>query len=201
MKTDELTTKKYQKLLAGKLRTLLGLPVETEWRAMKEQLSLYCPYVDIAVGPFVYDNSCITDQHDRVVKQWKKPIEAMLDYHKRNVENLSWEDCQTSFEDLCYKNKTARCFMAIEIENKVSRKHLIGGAVNAIALGRLGIVVAYTPDKLEALVKIRRYLWFLSRATNFDTTNLLILNREQLANSFMLRISTDTKRGKRKNRF
>lgn len=186
MKIDELTTKEYQKLLAENLHTLLGLPVETEWRAMKEQPSLYCPRVDIAVGPFVYNDTCITDQHDCVVRQWEKPIKAMLDYHKQNVESLSWENCHTSFEDLCYKNKTARCFLAIEIENRVNRKHLIGAAVNAIALGRLGIVVAYTPDKLKAFVRIRRYLWFLSRATNFDTTNLLILNREQLANSFIL---------------
>ena len=186
MRTDELTVKEYQKLVEKKLRTLLKLPVKREWRAMKEQPSLYCPQVDIAVGPFVYDSSCITDQHDPVVRQWEKPIKAMLAYHKQNVESLQWEDCQTSFEDLCYKNKTARCFLAIEIENGVNPKHLIGDALNAIALGRLGIVVAYTPDTLRAFGRIRKYLWFLSTATNFDTTNLLILNREQLANSFML---------------
>jgi len=186
MRTDELTVKEYQKLIEKKLRTLLKLPVKREWRAMKEQRSLYCPRVDIAVGPFVYDNNCITDQHDYVVRQWEKPIKAMLAYHKQNVGSLSWENCQTSFEDLCYKNKTARCFLAIEIENRVNRKHLIGAAVNAIALGRIGIIVAYTPDKLKACVKIRRYLWFLSNATNLGTSNLLILNREQLANSFMI---------------
>ena len=112
----------------------------------------------------------------------------MLDYHRQNVESLSWENCQTSFDGLCYKNKTARCFLAIEIEDKVSRKHLIGSAINAMALGRLGIVVACTSDKLKTFVRQRRYLWFLSRATNLDTDNLLILNREQFVNSFNLKL-------------
>ena len=186
MRTDELTVKEYQKLVQKKLQTLLKLPVKREWRAMKEQSALYCPRVDIAVGPFVYDSSCINDQHDCAVKQWEKPIKAMLAYHKQNVESLNWEICRTSFEDLCYKNKTARCFLAIEIENGVNPKHLIGDDLNAIALGRLGIVVAYTPDTLRAFGRIRIYLWFLRSATSFDTMNLLILNREQLANSFML---------------
>lgn len=186
MRTDKLTVKEYQKLVAKKLQTLLKLPVKREWRAMKEQRSLYCPRVDIAVGPFVYDGSCITDQHDCVVRQWEKPIKAMLAYHKQNMKSLQWDTCQTSFEDLCYKNKTARCFLAIEIENGVKPKYLIGDALNAIVLGRLGIVVAYTPDTLRAFGRIRKYLFYLSTATNFNTTNLLILNREQLADSFML---------------
>lgn len=105
-------------------------------------------------------------------------------YHKQNVETLSWEVCRTSFGDICYKNKTARCFLAIEIEDKVSRKHLIGAAMNATALGRVGIVVACTHEKLKAFIKLRRYLWFLSRATNFSTDNLIILNKDQFLDSF-----------------
>lgn len=184
---SDLPNREYQKLVGDKLRTLLALPVQIEWRAMQEQKSLYCPRVDIAVGPFVYDSSCIPEKHDNLVHQWERPIQTMLDYHKQNVENLSWENCSTSINDLCYKNKNARCFLAIEIEDKVSRKHLIGAAINAMALGRLGIVIACTPDKLRAFVKLRRYIWFLSRATNLDTDNLLILDKEQFVNSFNLR--------------
>jgi hypothetical protein len=186
MRTDGLTVKEYQKLVAKRLQTLLKLPVEREWPAMKEQRSVYSPLVDIAVGPFAYDSSCITDQHDSVVRQWEKPIKTMLAYHKQNMKSLHWDTCQTSFKDLCYKNKVARCSLAIEIENGVNPKHLIGDVLNAIVLGRLGIVVAYTPDTLRAFGRIRKYLFYFSIATNFDTTNLLILNREQLANSFML---------------
>jgi hypothetical protein len=184
MNIDKLTNREYQKLVADKLRTKLKLPVETEWRAMKEQRSLYCPRIDIAVGPFVYDSSCIPDQHNNVIKDWEKPIKTLLNYHKQNIHTFSWENYHTSFEDVCFKNQTARCLMAIEIEDKVTRKHLIGAAMNSIALGRLGIVIACSKDKLKAFVRIREYLWFMSRATNFNTTNLLILNREQFANSF-----------------
>ena len=38
---------------------------------------------------------------------------------------------------------------------------LLGGAVNAAALGRIGIVVAWTSEKLKAFAKLRRYLNFL----------------------------------------
>ncbi len=183
---NEITNREYQILVSDKLRNLLGLPVQVEWRAMQEQKSLYCPRIDIAVGPFVYDNSCIPDDHDKLVSQWERPIQTMLNYHKQNVENLSFEICRTSINDSCYKNKTARCFLAIEIENKVSRKHLIGSAINAMALGRLGIVLACTPEKLKAFIRQRRYLWYLSPAISLDTDNLLILNKEQFVNSFNL---------------
>ena len=153
---NELTHKEYQKLIADKIHVYLGLPVETEWRAMKKQPSLYCPRVDVAVGPYVDDDTCITDQHDLLIKQWKICIKAMLDCHKRNMENLSWEICRTSFKKLCYKNKTARCFMAIEIEETGNRKHLIGDIINTLALGRLGVVVTCSNDRLRAFIKIRR---------------------------------------------
>ena len=186
--TRNITSREFQRLVANELGNLLKLPIQIEWRAMQEQKSLYCPRIDIAVGPFVYDSSSIPDEHDSLIRQWEIPIQAMLDYHKQNVASLSWENCKTSFDDLCYKNKTARCFLAIEIENEVSRKHLIGSAINAMALGRLGIVVAFTPDKLKAFIRQRRYLWFLGQATNIDTDNLLILNREQFVNSFNLKL-------------
>ncbi|MFC1958539.1 hypothetical protein ACFLV6_01270 [Chloroflexota bacterium] len=185
---NDLAHREYQKLVADKLKTLLRLPVEIEWRAMQEQRSLYGPRVDIAVGPFVYNSSCIPDEHDCLVSQWKIPIQAMLDYHRQNVTSLSWDNCQTSFDSLCYKNKTSRCFLAIEIEDTGSREHLIGTAINAMALGRLGIVVTSTRDKLKTFVRQRRYLWFLSPATNLDTDNLLILNREQFVNSFNIKL-------------
>ncbi len=186
MRTDELTVKEYQKLVETKLRTLLKLPVKREWWAMKEHPTLYSPRIDIAVGPFVYDASCITGQHDRAIAQWEKPIRTMLAYHKQNIKSLQWDTCATSFEDLCYKNKSARCFLAIEIENGVNPKHLTGDILNAMALGRLGIVIPYTHDALKAFGRIRKYIWFLSAATNLDTKNLLILKKEQLADSFTL---------------
>ena len=185
-RVDDLTVKDYQKLVENRLRASLKLPVKREWWALKEHPTLYSPRVDIAVGPFVYDASCITDQHDRAIVQCEKPIRTMLAYHKQNIKSLQWDTCTTSFEDLCYKNKSARCFLAIEIENGVNPKHLTGDILNAMALGRLGIVVPYTDDALKAFVRIRKCFWYLSATNNLDTKNLLILKKEQLVDTFIL---------------
>jgi hypothetical protein len=176
----------YQQQTAKKLQESIQLPVQTEWRAMQQQRSLYCPCVDIAIGPFVYDGSCIPEKHDTQIKRLEKPIQAMLNFHIQNVQKLSFEVCDTSFDDLCYKNKSARCLMAIEIEDQVGRKHLIGTAINVIALGRLGIIIACSKDKLNASIRIRRYLWFLSNATELNTKSLLVLTKEQFTDSFNL---------------
>lgn len=40
------------------------------------------------------------------------------------------------FEDMIYMNHNARCFMAIEIENFVSHKHIMGGAIKCISTGQ-----------------------------------------------------------------
>ena len=78
-------------------------------------------------------------------------------------------------------NSNARCLMAIEIENEVSRKHLVGSLINAADLGRIGIIVARTPEKLRAFFNLSKYLLFLRSAEKptFDTNNFLILNKEQ----------------------
>jgi hypothetical protein len=179
-----MTHREYQRFIARKIRTTYGLPVKTEWRSMKEQPGLYCPTIDIAVGSFVYDATCIPGKHDQEIKQLEKPIKTMLDHHNKNVQRGPiFEAYQMSFQELCSKNKTARCLLAIEVEDTSNRKHLMGAIFNAIALGRVGIVVASTPDNVTAFTRIRHYIWFLQNATDLYTTNLLILDREQLANA------------------
>ncbi len=44
-------------------------------------------------------------------------------------------------EEKLYMNFNARYFLSIEIENQLTQKHLIGGIVNASALGRLEILI------------------------------------------------------------
>jgi hypothetical protein len=46
--TDNLANRKYKGFVADELRNLLGLPVQTESRAVQEQKVLYCPRVEIA---------------------------------------------------------------------------------------------------------------------------------------------------------
>ena len=72
--------------------------------------------------------------------------------------------------------------MAIEIEkgNK-DVKYLMGSAINAAALGRIGIVVAWCTKRLESFLRTREYLLYLGERekNTFDTTNLIILTKEQ----------------------
>jgi hypothetical protein len=59
----------------------------------------------------------------------------------------------------------------------------MGGAINAAALGRIGIAVGWTPDKVRAFVKLRSYLLYLARVgkNTFNPINLLVLSRQQLS--------------------
>jgi hypothetical protein len=83
---------------------------------------------------------------------------------------------------VAFHNWNARCFIAIDIENQSSRKHLMGSAINAGALGRIGVAVGWDQQKVNQFVRMRRYLRLLSSLgkNSFSTANLLVLHREQL---------------------
>jgi hypothetical protein len=58
----------------------------------------------------------------------------------------------------------------------------MGDAVNAAVLGRIGMVVAWTPTMLKAFVNLRRYFNYLAQVdkNTFNVSNLLILDKDQL---------------------
>lgn len=174
--------KKYQISVAEMLQGIyIGTPIQTEWRAISDGRKIYSPRLDIAVGPFAINQQYI-DKYDDMMNSSQRLINKIIELHVQNIRDINNSDVSLSFDVLKRKNYNARCFLAIEIENKVSRKHLIGGAINAAALGRIGIVVAWTPEKLKAFIKLREYLEFLGSVgkNTFDTTNLLILDKNQL---------------------
>jgi hypothetical protein len=181
-----LTVKDYQSLLASELFNIFpNNPVVVEWSAMLDVPCLYCPRLDVVVGPFATESDRFEQEYDYMMENMRRFINNMIEFHNHNVENLSWEIANTSFEHLKLTNRNARCLLAIEIENRVNRKHLIGGAVNAAALGRIGVAVAWNPEKLNAFIKLRRYLNFLSDVgkNSFNTQNLLILDPAQVLDS------------------
>lgn len=158
-----------------------GVEVKTEWATMVGELRMYSPRLDIAVGPFATIRRYI-QEYDDLMERNRTFIEALIETHNSNLREFGLPTRFPDFEEIKHKNQNARCFLAIEIENRVSRKHLMGGAINAAALGRIGIVVAWTPDKLKAFLQLRRYLEFLDSVgkNTFDTTNLLIMDKDQL---------------------
>lgn len=188
--------KLYQSEIKQLLENLIldrNTPVSLEWRAMDGEGPMYCPRVDIAIGPFAIERR-LEREYDRLMDYYQEFFFKLIDFHIRNLHMYSGEELnrgrneifrQNIFDDLKQKNQNARCLAVIEIENKVSRKHLIGGIVNACALGRIGIVVAWSPEKLRAFVKCRNYFAFLRSVgkNTYDTTNLLIIDKNQLLES------------------
>ena len=176
------SVREYQTQLKEKLSAVfLALPVEIEWAAMTNERALYSPRLDAAVGPFA-TQSIFIDEYDQLVREFEPLLNNLFEVHRANLLAHGQPDRHFDFERLCTRNLNARCFLAVEIENAVSRKHLMGGAINAAALGRIGLAVAWNQEKLRAFVRMRSYLLFLAEVgkNTFDPSNLLILSKEQV---------------------
>ena len=186
-----MTTKEYQKsiclLLQNKLeRYDIDIHIGEEWTSFSGKKNLYSPRVDIAVGPFsmgLGENQ--TCNYNRLIQKntIRFFLQSLYDLHKNNIgdEYLN-EITIPDFEFVLNKNQNARCFLALEIENRNSKKHIMGSIINAASLGRIGIGVAYTDKTLRTFIRILNYLGFLKRVekNTYDTTNFLIVTKEQL---------------------
>lgn len=181
-----MTAKEYQdtmiQLLANKL---IDLQVIGEWSAFSGISYQYSPRVDIAVGPFsITPNANQKVEYDRILNQENTDafLHKIYDFHVENVGN-EWinEITIPEFEIVTHKNQNARCFLAIEIENSSTKKHIMGSMINAASLGRIGIGIAYNDSVKRTFLRILNYLAFLKRVkkNTYDTTNFLILTKEQ----------------------
>jgi hypothetical protein len=142
---------------------------------------MYSPAIDLAVGPFATHRRHIRD-YDQMVGCSVKMIEAMLRRYRGNLRIFGSDFEAPSFEQLCMLNQNARCFLAIEIEKgNQSLKYLIGSAINASVLGRIGIVVAWDQCRLNDLLRGREFLSYMKQLekNSFDTTNLMFLTSDQ----------------------
>lgn len=164
-----------------------NIPVKQEWRSIANIKGLYCPKIDIAVGPFAAGRT-YEGEYDMLLQHSHPMVEQLIAFTRENFqEYYSIDDpdvlpyphiSEIRLRDF---NRNARCFLAVEIENKVSRKHLLGGAVNASALGRIGVVIGWTDDKVRALVRLLAYWQFLHSVgkNTYRTDNLFIVSLEQ----------------------
>ena len=179
---DSMNVRDFQSLLLSRFANLFpDLLISVEWSAMGRGAGLYSPRLDLAIGPFATE-AIYADEYDSLMYRSYDFINSLIDCHFYNIRQNNESETRIDFEQLRDKNRNARCFIAVEVENSVSRKHLMGGAINASALGRIGLAVAWTPEKLRAFVKMRRYLRFLADVgkNTFDITNLLIMDADQL---------------------
>jgi len=176
------SVREYQLQLKEKLsRIFEPNQVEIEWAAMADEKTLYSPRLDAAVGPFATRRIYI-DEYNQLIHVHEPLLLHLFNSHQINLREHDEPDNHFDFEWLCMRNQNARCFLAFEIENNVSRKHLMGGAINAAALGRIGLAIAWNQEKLRAFVRMRSYLLFLAQVgkNTFDPSNLLILSKEQV---------------------
>lgn len=175
--------REYQSALAATLTARFGnIPVLCEWSSMTGVRNQYSPRLDVAVGPFAKGSTNCTATYDELVREHASLLRRLLLHSNHNCQRIG-DPAEGEFETFAHFNGNARCFLAIEIENATSRKHLMGGAINAAALGRIGIAVGWTDKQVSQLARLRTYLRFLAGVgkNTFDTTNLLILSAEQLA--------------------
>jgi hypothetical protein len=145
--------------------------VVKEWNVAENSMDqftrkLYCPRVDFAVKPFntdlnfEYNNGLINSAYER--------FEGLLLRLK-----LASDAIMEDFDP----NQNPRCFLAIELENKTSRKHRLGSLYNASVIGKIGIVVAKNTQVYNSLVKIRKYFEFLKNAwkSPYTPKNIMIV--------------------------
>lgn len=194
----------FQQEIANKLTVLLvqqgyESKVRVPWTAFSGQgRPIYSPNVDIAVGPFAIEER-YEDEYERMVNSYRWLIDTWIDMFRQNWQSVIGDrDWRVSPIPSGYRdfighsaNRNARCFIAIEVENKNSRKHLMGSIINAGALGRVGILVAWQEEVLRAAIRMREYFDFLQEAEKrtFNMSDVIVLSRNQLAAS-LGRVST-----------
>lgn len=195
----------FQQEIANKLTVLLvqqgyESEVRVPWSAFGGQgRRIYSPKVDIAVGPFAIERR-YEDEYDRMVNSYHRLIDTWIDMFRQNWQSVIggryWRippHSPSEHRDFIEHsaNRNSRCFIAIEVENKNSRKHLMGSIINAGALGRVGILVAWQEEVLRAAIRMREYFDFLQEAEKrtFNMSDVIVLSRNQLAAS-LGRVST-----------
>lgn len=189
----------YTQELAACLRYIYGdhSLVKIEWRAMlseevrhqrrnhPRQSRMYNPVIDVAVGPFATHQRHVRD-YDRMTRDYEGFLSRILTAHKRNLNRFGSDYRAQTLYDLCGGNPNARCFLAIEIEKgNPDLKYLMGSMINASALGRIGILVAWNQCRLNSLLRVRENFLYLSELgkNTFDTTNLIFLGKDQLTDA------------------
>jgi hypothetical protein len=181
-----MTAKDYQDAMIPLLTNKLNdLEVIGEWTAFHRVNYQYSPRVDIAVGPFsITPSANQTAQYNEILRQENTDafLKKIYDFHVANIGDEWLNEINIpEFDFVTRKNQNARCFLAIEIENTSTKKHIMGSMINAASLGRIGIGIAYNDSVKRTFLRILNYLAFLKRVekNTYDTTNFLILTKEQ----------------------
>lgn len=148
---------------------------------------IYSPEPDIRVGPFAQrENERYEEEHDKMAEYSKDFIENCIKNHIENSKDSNLPQPRFElFHGYEAVNRNARCFIAVEIETFPwpSRKHVLGSAINAVALGRIGLLIGFDNDSFEMFLRVLKYLHFLEsvrpQKPSINFRNGLILSKEQ----------------------
>ncbi len=181
-----MTADEYQLWLRDRLSERLGVEAKVEWAAFP-RMEMYSPRLDVAVGPFSVDEGTLGNQYDGLIRDNLGFFQELVRHHDLNVQGFDAGEASGDLDQVGYHNWNARCLIAVEVENAGSRKHLMGSAVNASSLGRVGLAIGWDEDRVRRFIRMRRYLRALAdlNKNTFHTTNLLIMSRDQLATAIL----------------
>lgn len=140
----------------------------------------YAPVLDIAVGPFA-THGVLSDLYDGMEREYLPLLDRLLWAHQENTGSESRFTGPTH-NDLQSANHNPRCFLAIELENGLDPKHHLGSVVNAVALGRIPVLVGLNKKSYASLLRLREYILQLDeyRKNVFNAEAMLVLSGEQL---------------------
>lgn len=163
-----------------------GVVVKPQWAALSGETAVYSPRVDVAVGPFALGSTRRMAEYAQLAVDHSGLLSRLHADFWNNAREVDLSASVPSLDRMSSLNQNARCFLAIEVDRSGSRKHLMGGAINAAALGRMGLSVAGSPEMLRALLKMRRYLLFLASVgkNTFNPGNLMVVTMAQFMDAF-----------------
>lgn len=152
-----MTTKEIQNALVAAFRRN-GCQAVPEWDVAKDSQDdftrrLYSPRLDICVYPTNTNRRGAGNADIRGAFENSRQLMTTL----HGVSHRRQEPYDLVMRG---SNINPRCFLAIEIENSGSKKHMLGDIINAAYLGLFGIVVAVGTEKHRSFARILDYLKF-----------------------------------------
>ena len=175
-----MITNDYQNLCYTRLKVIFGeANVKKEWDVAKNSQddltrNLYCPRLDLAIGPFNIDGEIEHNQQqiNEEIQRHSELIDQLIDVSQNYTGGRQ--------EFLNNRNSNPRCLISVEIEDSGSRKHMLGDIANTSILGAIGIVVPLNQAKLEAFKKIMKYIHFARAVGKLKQSfaNVLLINKE-----------------------
>jgi hypothetical protein len=173
-------TEQYQSQIYEQLSKIFGRSnVKKEWDVAKASRddytrNLYCPRIDLAVGPFNIDRNVERNMNilENACKTHERVIRNLFDHSRANSGDFNYF--------LGHKNTHGRCLLAVEIENSGTRKHMLGDIVNSSIIGAIGIVVPLNNEKLKGFIRLHKYLKFATSVGKTEAifNNVLIIDRK-----------------------